>query len=194
MVWSSRRWRSCFCVPIVLHRIFSVKRYKKATCFPDQLVGSVCSNVLVKILFLNVVSSFENTNRIPGQEKSRRFPMRTRRSKNIGFLQQHLLKYASAVCSLPNKRSTIKRCSVTMWIAFEKKLHLAARLDPGLNILEYRMQKLFFDLRKHIERIVRIFKGPEKFSNFIATGYDRKDFVEDVSGMGIALTIAWKFS
>lgn len=130
----------------------------------------------------------------PGQEKSRRFPMRTRRSKNIGFLQQHLLKYASAVCSLPNKRSTIKRCSVTMWIAFEKKLHLAARLDPGLNILEYRMQKLFFDLRKHIERIVRIFKGPEKFSNFIATGYDRKDFVEDVSGMGIALTIAWKFS
>lgn len=71
------------------------KTLQKATCFPDQLARSVCSNVSAKILFLNVVSSFKNTNRIPWQEKSRRFTMRTRRSKDIGFLQQHLLKYAS---------------------------------------------------------------------------------------------------
>lgn len=81
-----------------------------------------------------------------------------------------------------------------MWIAFEKKLHLVVRLDLGLNILKYRMQKLFSDLRKNIERIGTIFKGPEKFFNFIASGYNPKDFVGNVSGMGIALIITWKFS
>lgn len=99
-----------------------------------------------------------------------------------------------SVCSFPNERSGVKRCSMTMWIAFEKKLHFVVRLDPGLNILKYRMQKLFSDLRKNLERIVTIFKGPEEIFNFIASGYNPKDFVEKVSGMGIALIITRRFS
>lgn len=195
MVRSIRRWRSCFRVPIVLHRIFSVKRYKKqhASLISWSGIG------LLQCFGKDFLSE-------------RRFLLREYKSypvarevstvydANPSFEGHWFPPTAStqirvSVCSLANKRSTIKRCSVTMWIAFEKKLRLVVRLDPGLNILGYRMQKLLSDLRKDIERIVvRIFKGSEKFSNFIASGYDRKDFAEDVPGMGIALIITWKFS